>query len=189
MGYPEDALASEEELLLHCHPHWKMLLLPALTFVVLTAIAGFAIGAVQNNLDGDVRFWLIIAILVIWLALVLWRCVSALVSWKSTHFIVTDRRVLTRQGIITHSGIDIPMGRISSVQFRHGLIDRMVGAGTLIIGSPSEDDLEYDDIPRVQKVHALLYHQVFDAMQLDGDYRDRPGRDDRGDRDRDDRRR
>ncbi|AHK30187.1 hypothetical protein Pd630_LPD02964 [Rhodococcus opacus PD630] len=31
MGYPEDALAEDEELLLHRHPHWKMLLLPAVT--------------------------------------------------------------------------------------------------------------------------------------------------------------
>jgi uncharacterized membrane protein YdbT with pleckstrin-like domain len=55
------------------------------------------------------------------------------------------------------------MNRISSVQFRHGLFDRMLGTGTLIIGSASEDPLEYDDIPQVQQVHSLLYHQVFDA--------------------------
>ncbi|MBD0323103.1 MAG: PH domain-containing protein [Aldersonia sp.] len=175
MGYPEDALAGDEELLLHSHPHWKMLFLPTLTFLVVTALAGFAVGAAQAHLDGDVRMAAIIAALVIWLGLVLWRCVAPLTRWKSTHFIVTDRRVLTRHGVLTHAGIDIPMGRISNVQFRHGLFDRLLGTGTLIIGSASEDPLEYDDIPRVQRVHALLYHQVFDAMQLDRDDRDRDG--------------
>ncbi|MFD6451431.1 PH domain-containing protein, partial [Nocardia sp. NPDC060220] len=27
----------------------------------------------------------------------------------------------------------------------------------------SEEPLEYDDVPQVQQVHSLLYHQVFEA--------------------------
>lgn len=165
MGYPQDALADEEELLLHRHPHWKMLVLPAFTFIVLTAIAGFLIGIASARLSGTGLTIALIAVLVVWAALFGWRCVAPLVSWKCTHFIVTDRRVLIRQGVITHSGIDIPMGRISNVQFRHGFVDRMLGTGTLIIASASDDPLEFDDIPQVQRVHSLLYQQVFDSME------------------------
>ncbi|CRK51403.1 conserved hypothetical protein [Rhodococcus sp. RD6.2] len=176
MGYPDDALAADEELLLHRHPHWKMLVLPAVTFVVATAAAGFLGGLAQDRLDGTAGVVALVVVLVAWLAVVGWRCVAPLVSWKSTHFIVTDRRVLVRQGVVTHSGIDIPLGRISNVQFRHGLIDRMMRTGTLVIASAADDPLEFDDIPDVQRVHSLLYHQVFDAMQLDhDDHRDGPG--------------
>ena len=49
------------------------------------------------------------------------------------------------------------------------LFDRMLGTGTLIIGSASEDPLEFDDIPKVEKVHSLLYHQVFDTDQAGRD--------------------
>ncbi|MFC9997964.1 PH domain-containing protein [Nocardia sp. NPDC127526] len=168
MGYPEEALAPEEQLVLHRHPHWKMLFWPAVTFILITALAGFVAGVVSRRTEDPPRSWLLLAILLIWLAIVLWRSVSALIRWKSTHFIVTDRRVLIRQGVLTHTGIDIPMNRISNVQFRHGLFDRMLGTGTLIIGSASDEPLEYDDIPQVQKVHALLYHQVFDVVQNNG---------------------
>ncbi|MBL1074960.1 PH domain-containing protein [Nocardia sp. 2] len=167
MGYPEEALAPEEQLLLHRHPHWKMLFWPAVTFILITALAGFGLGVASRNTEGGLRSGLLIGIGVLWLVIVIWRCAAPLLRWKSTHFIVTDRRVLIRQGVLTHTGIDIPMNRISNVQFRHGLFDRMLGTGTLIIGSASEDDLEYDDIPHVQKVHALLYHQVFDVVQND----------------------
>lgn len=169
MGYPDDALAADEELLLHRHPHWKMLVLPAITVVLATALAGYVGGLAADRLDGTARTVALVAVLVAWLAIVGWRCVSPLISWKSTHFIVTDRRVLIRQGVLTHSGIDIPMGRISNVQFRHGLVDRMMGTGTLVIASSADDPLEFDDIPDVQRVHSLLYHQVFDAMQLSHD--------------------
>lgn len=176
MGYPQDALADEEELLLHHHPHWKMLVLPALTFIAVTAVAGFAIGVISARLDGTAATVASIVTAVIWVVVVGWRSVAPLISWQCTHFIVTDRRVLVRQGVITHSGIDIPMGRISNVQFRHGLVDRMLGTGTLIIASASDDPLEFDDIPQVQRVHSLLYQQVLDSLEVrrDAVYADEP---------------
>ena len=154
MGYPEDALAQDEELILHRHPHWKMLVLPALTFRACDGRRRvLRSGLAQNQLDGtalalvlvDRHRWL-------WLGarrLALGRAVHRV--WKFTHFIVTDRRVLIRQGVLTHTGIDIPMGRISNVQFRHGLVDRMLGTGTLVIASSSDDPLEFDDIPDVEQ--------------------------------------
>ena len=165
MGYPQDALADEEELLLHHHPHWKMLILPSITFVLATGLAGVALGVASARLQSSAAQIAMIATAVVWVVIVGWRCLAPLIGWKCTHFIVTDRRVLIRQGVLTHSGIDIPMSRISNVQFRHGLVDRMLGTGTLIIASASDDPLEFDDIPHVQRVHSLLYQQVFDSME------------------------
>ncbi|MBF6202263.1 PH domain-containing protein, partial [Nocardia cyriacigeorgica] len=39
MGYPEDVLAPDEQLILHRHPHWKMLVWPVVTLIGGTAIA------------------------------------------------------------------------------------------------------------------------------------------------------
>ncbi|AOW92207.1 hypothetical protein BFN03_04395 [Rhodococcus sp. WMMA185] len=164
MGYPEDALASDEELLLHSHPHWKILLLPALILLAATAAAGFAAGVAEKELDDSSLNMVRVVLLVLWLAVVTWRTLPPFLRWKSTHFVVTDRRVLVREGVVTHVGIDIPMGRISNVQFRHGLLDRLLRTGTLVIVSSSDDPLEFDDIPNIQRVHSLLYYQVFDAV-------------------------
>ncbi|GGK56271.1 PH domain-containing protein [Nocardia camponoti] len=169
MGYPEDVLAPDELLILHRHPHWKMLFWPVLTLIAGTAVAGFLGGLIWRNTSGQVRVVLLILLGLIWFGLILWRCVGRVIAWKSTHFIVTERRVLVRQGVLTHTGIDIPLSRISSVQFRHGIFDRLLGTGTLIIGSSSDEPLEYDDIPGVQQVHALLYHEVFEATNQRGD--------------------
>lgn len=139
MGYPEDALAPDEELILHTHPHWKMLFWPIVTLIVVTAVAGFLGGLVWRTADESWRSIALLAVLVVWLLVLAWRSIAPIVTWKSTHFIVTDRRVLVREGVMTHTGIDIPMSRISSVQFRHGLVDRMFGTGELIIGSSSEE--------------------------------------------------
>ncbi|MEU5842852.1 PH domain-containing protein [Rhodococcus sp. NPDC047139] len=171
MAYPEDALAPEEELLLHRHPHWKALVMPTVTFLVSTMFAGFLLGVTQARLDGAAATVCGFAVAAAWLGIVGWRCVPRFVGWLTTHFIVTDRRVLVRTGVLTHSGIDIPMGRISNVQFRHGLLDRMLRSGTLVVVSAADDPIEFDDIPEVQQVHALLYRQAFDARDARPDDR------------------
>ena len=33
------------------------------------------------------------------------------------------------------------------------------------IESASQDPLEFHDIPQVEQVHSLLYHEVFDALE------------------------
>ena len=183
MGYPEDALAADEELLLHRHPHWKMLVLPALTFILATALAGFVFGLAQARLGGTAATVALLAIAAMWAAAVSWRCLAPFVSWKVGMTI--DGRVAAVDGTsrwitspqsradvhVLRARVDIPMGRISNVQFRHGLVDRMLRTGTLVIVSASDDPIEFDDIPNVQRVHSLLYHQVFDTMAL---HRDEP---------------
>lgn len=164
MGYPEDTLAPDEEIVLHTHPHWKMLFVPGLWFVLGTAAAGFGGGLVSKHVPvGTPRNAALLAILGAWVLLVVWRCLAELIRWKSTHFVITSRRVLIREGVLTRVGRDIPLSRISSVQFRNGIFDRMLGTGTLIIDSSSQEPLEYDSLPHVEHVHALLYHEVFDT--------------------------
>lgn len=169
MAYPENELADDEELILHRHPHWKMLITPVLGLLVTVAVGGF-LGALLRDASWAKIGW--IGLLVIGVGLLTKFTLTPFLRWVTTHFVLTDRRVIVRQGVLTRTGLDIPMSRINSVRFRHGLMDRMLGTGTLIIESASQEPLEFDDIPHVEQVHALLYNEVYDAG------RDAAGRDD-----------
>ena len=165
VGYPQNILADDEQVVLHRHPHWKRLIGPVLVLLITTALAAF-VAAVVNNTSWDptAKKVLYIVIAAIWAILVGWLTVWRFFSWLTTHFVITDRRVMFRHGLLTRSGIDIPLARVNSVEFRHGLFDRMLRTGTLIIESASQDPLEFHDIPRVEQVHSLLYHEVFDTL-------------------------
>ncbi|WP_026316192.1 PH domain-containing protein [Actinokineospora enzanensis] len=159
MAYPDDVLSQGEQVVLHKHPHWKMLLLPYLILVV-TIGAGIWLAILAQDTSWKMIAW--IAIGVVALVAIVWGFFVPFVRWRTTHFIVTTDRVMFRMGVIKRTGIDIPLARISSVRFEHGLIDRIVGCGTLIIESSSQEPLEFDDIPNVEKVHTLLYREVND---------------------------
>ena len=165
MGYPENVLADDEQVVLHRHPHWKRLVGPVLVLLISTAAAAFVAALVNNTgWEPTAKKVLFGVIAAVWLVLIGWLTLWPFFSWLTTHFVITDRRVMFRHGLLTRSGIDIPLARINSVEFRHGLLDRMVRTGTLVIESASQDPLEFHDIPRVEQVHSLLYHEVFDTL-------------------------
>jgi uncharacterized membrane protein YdbT with pleckstrin-like domain len=165
MGYPENVLAADEQVVLHRHPHWKRLIGPVLILLVTTALAAFGAGFVnQADWQSTARTVVLLVIAAVWLVIVGWLTIWPFLNWWTTHFVITDRRVMFRHGLLTRQGIDIPLARINSVEFRHGLLDRMVRTGTLIIESAAQDPLEFHDIPRVERVHSLLYHEVFDTL-------------------------
>lgn len=165
MGYPENVLARDERVVLHRHPHWKRLLGAILVLLLASTAAAFGAGWInQTDWDDNAKRIIFGVLAAVWLILVGWLSVWPFLTWWTTHFVITDRRVMFRHGLLTRSGIDIPLARINSVEFKHGLLDRMLRTGTLIIESASQDPLEFYDIPRVEQVHSLLYHEVFDTL-------------------------
>ena len=169
MAYPDDLLSENEQVIVHSHPHAKMLIWPVIGFLVTVALGIWLVllaGDAPPPWDNVAR----IAIGVVAVVLVIWTFLAPLIRWRTTHFIVTTDRLIVREGVIKRTGIDIPMGRISSVQFEHGLVDRIFGCGTLVIESASDEPLRFDDIPRVERVHTWIYRQV-----NDNPYDDFPG--------------
>jgi uncharacterized membrane protein YdbT with pleckstrin-like domain len=80
-----------------------------------------------------------------------------------------------RDGIIARSGRDIPLSRITDVSFRKGLLDRMLGCGTLIVESAGEHgEIKLTEIPHVEHVQSTLF-QLVEEERLRADRDDRAG--------------
>jgi uncharacterized membrane protein YdbT with pleckstrin-like domain len=157
VAYPDDLLVDDEQVVVHRHPHWKMLVLPVLALLLVVGVASFLAALVSAQAWAA---WAWLGLAAAGLALVGRFTLYPVVRWRTTHFVVTDRRVLVREGVFTRHGMDIPSKRINSVQFRQGLLDRILGSGTLVIESDSDESLEFDDVPAVRRVHAVLYDEV-----------------------------
>jgi uncharacterized membrane protein YdbT with pleckstrin-like domain len=171
MGMIEKNLAPEEELLLHRHKHWKALIGPVLLGVVSTGAAATLLVLLRGWEIDSLWKWVIGGALgVAWLVVFSWWTIAPFVRWATTHFAITNRRLMFRTGVFTKTGIDIPIARINSVQFRHELIDRFFRTGTLIVESASDEPLEFEDIPRVEQVHAMLYEELNDLLDGDDDH-------------------
>ncbi|MGW6931065.1 PH domain-containing protein [Lentzea sp. NPDC054927] len=159
MAYPDDLLSSGEHVVIHKHPHWKMLIFPVFWLLVVVAIGTYLAGLVVDQSWATIAW---VALAVVGVVLIMWLTITPVVRWRTTHFIVTSDRVMAREGVFKRTGLDIPLSRVNSVRFEHSLLDRVLGCGTLIIESASDEPLEFDDIPAVEQVHSLLYREVND---------------------------
>lgn len=156
MPYPDRLLADDEEVVLHLHPHWKVLVLPVLVFLLLAALTGFGVARIDST-PGD------IAVVAVALVLLCWLTIAPLLRWRTTHFVITTHRVLLRRGILARSGRDVPLSRVNDVSFEHSLLERMLGCGTLVVESAGErGQVSLDDVPRVERVQSTLYQLVED---------------------------
>ena len=109
------------------------------------------------------------------LALMLWL-IAPVLRWRTTTYELTTRRLRTRYGLVTRRGRDIPLARINDVSFEKGLLDRLLGAGRLVVESAGEHgQIVLRDVPNVEQVQATLY-QLVEAEQgrLDHDQRNQP---------------
>jgi uncharacterized membrane protein YdbT with pleckstrin-like domain len=152
MAFPRRLLIEGEELVLDLRPHPVALLMPALVTVLAVAV-----GIWLLTLASGAVTWIVLA----GMALVLVAYpVRRLTDWLTSHFVVTSDRVIHRQGLIAKSSMEIPLEAINDVRFNQGVIDRMLGAGTLVIQSASESGRqEFSHIRKPEDVQRTIYHQ------------------------------
>ena len=169
----EDSLTGDEEPVLLLHPHWKTLIGPVLVAVIVLALA-LLVEAVIPSGRAAAASRLAVAVIAL-LALMLWL-IAPVLRWRTTTYELTTRRLRTRYGLVTRRGRDIPLARINDVSFEKGVLDRLLGAGRLVVESAGEHgQIVLRDVPNVEQVQATLY-QLVEAEQgrLDHDQRNQP---------------
>jgi uncharacterized membrane protein YdbT with pleckstrin-like domain len=73
------------------------------------------------------------------------------------HFVVTNQRVIYRSGVIARNGIEIPVRKVNNVSFNQSFIERIVGAGDLLIESGGEDGQSlFSDIRDPEQVQNII---------------------------------
>jgi uncharacterized membrane protein YdbT with pleckstrin-like domain len=165
-------LGDDEQLVVDTHPHWKALLLPAVAVPVVVGLASWAVFAMG---DFSGRGYAQIAVVVVAVLLLVWVSLLPWLRWRTTRFMVTSRRVVIRSGVISRTGRDIPLTRVNDVTFTHGLVDRLLGCGTLLIESGGErGQLVISELPRVEEIQRQLSDLVEEANLPRGGERELP---------------
>jgi uncharacterized membrane protein YdbT with pleckstrin-like domain len=160
--FPDRQLATDEEVVKHLHPHWLTLVIPVIVFLITLALGGFLVSIVPS---GDTQQWLRLAIGVVVLIVLIWFVLAPVLVWKTTHYVITNQRVLIRTGVLNHTGRDIPMQRINDVAFEQTLFDRIIGAGTLQVESAGETgQTVLKNIPHSDDVQQTINHLVNEAL-------------------------
>jgi uncharacterized membrane protein YdbT with pleckstrin-like domain len=155
-----------EHVVLSTRTHVKALILPAVVLIIVAGLAGYLSSLPDGDQAGVWRLviWVVVAVLLVWF------CVVPFLNWLLTTYTFTNRRLITRTGILTRRGHDIPMNRISDISYEKGLVDRMFGCGTLVVSDASElGRVELKDIPQVEQAQLTVSNELFHGARRTDD--------------------
>jgi uncharacterized membrane protein YdbT with pleckstrin-like domain len=152
--YPRKLINEGESVVLDLKPHWfffwkHILVGSAILFFFFLWVGPF----------GATKWlgWPLALALLIWAGFV----VEKYLVWSYTHFVLTDRRVISRSGIVSKRGTEIPLERINNIDFHQNILLRLIGAGDLDIESAGRDgQSHFDNVRHPDMVQQEIYSQM-----------------------------
>jgi membrane protein YdbS with pleckstrin-like domain len=151
MPSERDLLLGDEEMLAEMRPHPAVVLPPLL---VLAAAIAIAVVVIVHFSSAPVA---VVWVLVAMVALPALWCTGRLLRWRTTRFMVTDRRILYRRGVLRRELVQLRLQRVAEVECNQTIVDRAIGRGRLVFDVlGAEGQLVVDDVRRPRRVQRLV---------------------------------
>jgi hypothetical protein len=156
----DEYLLPSERRVLRIRLHWAVMardITETTLFVLLVMIA-------QSYLSGGGRDSALIDNIAFYLVLIaLFRLTIKVIEWWVERIVITNKRAIVSEGIITHNIGMMPLGKITDMTFRRTLTGRVLNYGTLILESAGQiqalNKVRY--MPRPEEVFEALSEMVF----------------------------
>lgn len=152
MPYPKRLLNDGEDVALDLRPHWWYF-----SRHILSGIPLLVLLVIVAEVGNKVLWWLWGILALVWAG---WLGLQYL-NWTFTHFVVTSKRVISRTGVLAKHGVEIPLDRITNINFNQSIWERIIGAGDLEIESAGKDGkTPFNDMWHPDAVQQELYNQM-----------------------------
>ena len=150
MAFPRRLLSDNEELILDLRPHWITVVVPSLITVLVVILWVFLLGKTNGALS-----WIVTAAAIV---VLVWFVARGFIDWATSHFVVTSDRLIHREGLVSKRSMEIPLEAINDVRFNQRVLERIVGAGDLVIESAGTRGQEvFSNIRNPEFVQKTIY--------------------------------
>jgi uncharacterized membrane protein YdbT with pleckstrin-like domain len=162
MAFPKKYLNDAEEIILDLRPHWFFLVGPGAALIGSLALAIWA-GAADIS---DIILFPALGLAVVAL---LWF-LKRYAEWITTDFVLTTDRLIYRKGILSRQGKEIPLERLNDVGYHQSLLQRLLGAGDLLVESGGERGQEqFGSFAHPQDTQNEIHRAIEAAAARDAD--------------------
>lgn len=162
MAFPKNLLADHEKLVFDLRPHW-VALVPSVLWTI-AAVVALLLGyrGAEAIFDEDDSTAKMVVGAVVTIAWYVFAVLPAL-RWQFTMFVLTTDRLITRHGIVAKHSREIPLERINDVTFTQSVLERVLGAGDLLVESAGErGQTRITDVRKPEQVQLMIYKQTED---------------------------
>ncbi|GAA2707760.1 MULTISPECIES: PH domain-containing protein [Actinoplanes] len=154
--------------------HWIHLSLPLSVGAGATLLLGYLAGFLtKQGVDGMVT----VAVL-IWLGVISWVAWKVF-DWYFDRFILTNKRVMVVNGIVTRKVAMMPLLRVTDMKYEQSALGRMLSYGTFVLESAGQDQAlrEVKHLPNPNELYLRVVEEMYEPQAVEA----RLGKDDEGD--------
>jgi uncharacterized membrane protein YdbT with pleckstrin-like domain len=87
--------------------------------------------------------------------------VAPFIRWLARTDTLTNHRLISREGVFSRKGRDIPIARVHAITYERTLLERILGAGTLIVQTAADSsDVVLEDVARVRRRQLQIQEEL-----------------------------
>lgn len=144
--------------------HWIHLSTPLLVGVGSTVLLGYLAGFLtKQDIDG-----LVTAAVLIWLGVMGWVAWKV-GDWYFDRFILTNKRVMVVNGIITRKVAMMPLLRVTDMKYEQSALGRMLSYGTFVLESAGQDQAlrEVKHLPNPNELYLRVVEEMYEPQAVE----------------------
>jgi uncharacterized membrane protein YdbT with pleckstrin-like domain len=164
MGYVEQNLMPGERILVKARLHWALFLGPIIVLlggVLIAAALGFAgYSLLQTSDSSDAGMALLVCCLPTTLLVGVLSVGSALVTYFSTEFALTDRRIIAKSGFLRRRSLEILLSKVESIGVTQPLVGRALDYGTVVVSGSGGTKQGFPNIANPMDLRNRINDQI-----------------------------
>jgi membrane protein YdbS with pleckstrin-like domain len=144
--------------------HWIHLSTPLLIGIGATLLLGYLAGFLtRQNIDG-----LVTAAVLLWLGVMGWVAWKV-GDWYFDRFILTNKRVMVVNGIITRKVAMMPLLRVTDMKYEQSALGRMLSYGTFVLESAGQDQAlrEVKHLPNPNELYLRVVEEMYEPQAVE----------------------
>jgi len=116
MGYVEDNLMKDEKVIYWAKLHWVIFLFP-----IIVAVVGLIVLTGSGTAGGII------------LALAVLFSVSPIISFFTSEFAATNKRIIIKTGFISRRTLELLLTKVETISVDQGILGRILDYGTIVV--------------------------------------------------------
>ena len=146
MNYIDSNLLTGENVVYRAKLHWIVFLWPVIWLIIAIVLFSSGEGAVGV---GVIAFILFIA-----------TGIASLISYLTSEFGVTTKRVVVKIGFIRRSSLEVMLSKVEGIQVHQGILGRILGFGTVRVSGTGGSHDPFHKISAPLKLRRAAQEQI-----------------------------
>lgn len=157
-----------EQVIVVTRPQPRTLIVPALLFVVVPAMAAYASAWIVKGGPGklvplvtkDWTAWLIAVCVALTAWVLLGYCLPRVLTWQATRYTLTSQRLVARYGMLRRRDQQVSLAAVRNVLIEQSLLQRVLRSGNISLDTGHPSSTVVPDVPEA----ATFRNFVLDAI-------------------------